>query len=143
MFLQYMLQNDVGYVVDGQVAFNNEKGVEAMAFVLDLFANGYARTAGEDRYLSGPFNNGLVGGYIGSSAGAAYVNPVDFEYDAAPIPVGVKGAAMQAGTNLAMFAQDGLQQAAVWEYIKFLTSTESTCVLGDQHRLPARAPVRL
>lgn len=126
MFLQYMLQNDVGYVVDGQVAFNNEKGVEAMAFLLDLFANGYARTAGEDRYLSGPFNNGLVGGYIGSSAGAAYVKPVDFEYSAAPIPVGVKGAAMQAGTNLAMFTQDGLKQAATWEYIKFLTSTEST-----------------
>ena len=126
MFLQYMLQNDAGYVVDGQVAFNNEKGVEAMAFVLDLFANGYARTAGEDRYLSGPFNNGLVGGYIGSSAGAAYVKPVDFVCDAAPIPVGVKGAAMQAGTNLAMFSQDASKQAAVWEYIKFLTSTEST-----------------
>ncbi|HRX08366.1 MAG TPA: ABC transporter substrate-binding protein [Candidatus Limiplasma sp.] len=126
MFLQYMLQNDVGYVVDGQVAFNNEKGVEAMAFLLDLFKNGYARTAGEDRYLSGPFNNGLVGGYIGSSAGAAYVKPVDFEYSAAPIPMGVKGAAMQAGTNLAMFTQDTAKQAAVWEYIKFLTSTEST-----------------
>ncbi len=126
MFLQYMLQNDAGYIEDGKVAFNNEKGVEAMAFLLDLFKNGYARTAGEDRYLSGPFNNGLVGGYIGSSAGAAYVKPVDFVYGAAPIPVGVKGAAMQAGTNLAMFTQDTAKQAAVWEYMKFLTSTEST-----------------
>ena len=25
-----------------------------------------------------------------------------------------------------MFAQDGMKQAAVWEYIKFLTSTDST-----------------
>ncbi|MBN1776653.1 MAG: ABC transporter substrate-binding protein [Clostridiales bacterium] len=126
MFLQYMLQNDAGFVADGQVVFNNEKGVEAMTFLLDLFANGYARTAGEDRYLSGPFNNGLVGGYIGSSAGAAYVKPDGFEYGAAAIPVGVKPAAMQAGTNLTMFAKDPAKQAAAWEYIKFLTSTEST-----------------
>jgi len=126
MFLQYMLQNGAGYVEDGQVVFNNEKGVEAMTFLLDLFSLGYARTAGEDRYLSGPFNNGLIAAYIGSSAGAAYVNPVDFEYGASIIPVGEYPAAMQAGTNLAMFTQDATKQAAVWEYIKFLTSTEST-----------------
>jgi multiple sugar transport system substrate-binding protein len=126
MFLQYMLQNDAGFIENGQVMFSNEKGVEAMAFLLDMFQKGYARTAGEDKYLSGPFNNGLVGAYIGSSAGAAYIKPVDFEYACAPIPVGVKGAAMQAGTNLAMFAKDAAKQAAAWEYIKFLTSTEST-----------------
>ena len=126
MFLQYMLQSGVGYVEDGQVAFNNENGVAAMAFLLDMFHKGYARTAGEDKYLSGPFNNGLIGAYIGSSAGAAYVTPNGFEYSAAAIPVGEKAAALQAGTNLAMFAQDTARQAAAWEYIKFLTSTEST-----------------
>ena len=127
MFLQYMLQNDAGYVVDGQVAFNNEKGVEAMAFVLDLFAKGYARTAGEDRYLSGPFNNGLVGGYIGSSAGAAYVKPVDFVYDARSHPRGREGRC-HAGRHEPCDVLPGCEppQAAVWEYIKFLTSTEST-----------------
>ena len=126
MFLQYMLQGGAGYVVDGQIAFNNESGINAMSFLLDLFAKGYARTAGEDKYLSGPFNNGFIGAYIGSSAGAAYVTPNGFEYGAATIPVGMDGAALQAGTNLAMFAKDEAQQAATWEYIKFLTSTEST-----------------
>ena len=126
MFLQYMIQSEAGFVEDGQVLFNNEKAVAAIDFLLDMFQKGYARTAGEDWYLSGPFNNGLVGAYIGSSAGAAYVSPDGFEYSASIIPVGDAPAAMQAGTNLAMFSQDEAQQLAVWEYIKFLTSTEST-----------------
>ena len=97
-----------------------------MRFILDMHKNGYARTAGEDKYLSGPFSNGDVFAYVGSSAGAAYITPNGFEYGAAPLPKGAKGAVPQAGTNLAMFSQDEKKQAATWEYVKFLTNTAST-----------------
>ncbi len=126
MLWQYVEQNGGEFIKDGKVLFDTPEGLGAVSFLLDMYAKGYARTAGEDRYLSGPFNNGDIGAYIGSSAGAAYVKPVGFEYGAAPLPMGVKGSAPLAGTNLAMFAKSDAQQKAAWEYIKFLTSTEST-----------------
>ena len=126
MFMQYVLQAGGQFIQDGKVLFNSDAGLSAMTYLLNAYSKGYARTAGEDKYLSGPFNNGDVFAYIGSSAGAAYVKPNGFTYGAAPLPKGVAGAAPQAGTNLAMFAKDQAKKAAVWEYIKFLTSTEST-----------------
>ncbi len=126
MFQQYVMQNGSEFISGGEVKFNSPEGIAAMSFILDMHKNGYARTAGEDKYLSGPFSNGDVFAYVGSSAGAAYITPNGFEYGAAPLPKNVAGAVPQAGTNLAMFSQDEKKQAATWEYIKFLTSTEST-----------------
>ncbi len=127
LFQQYVQQNGSGFVVDGKIEFNSPEGLEALTFILNLYKNGYARLAGEDVYLSGPFGNGDVLAYVGSSAGAAYIQPKDFEYGAAPLPKGpVKGSVPQAGTNLALFAQDAAKQTAAWEYIKFLTSADAT-----------------
>ena len=48
---------------------------------------GYFRLAGADMYHSGPFVNGQVGMYIGSSAGVSYVFPNDnFDVGVAAIP---------------------------------------------------------
>ena len=126
MFQQYVMQNGSAFIENGEVKFTSPEGIAAMKYILDLHKIGYARTAGEDKYMSSPFNNGDVFAYVGSSAGAAYITPNGFEYGAAPLPKGVKGAVPQAGTNLAMFTQDAAKQAATWEYIKFLTSAEST-----------------
>ncbi len=127
MFQQYVQQNGGSFIVDDKIEFNSPEGIEALGFFLDMYNKGYARIAGEDNYHSGPFSNGDVYAYVGSSAGAAYIQPNGFEYGAAPLPKGsVKGSVPQAGTNIAMFTQDTAEQAAAWEYIKFLTSAEAT-----------------
>lgn len=126
MFWQLVLQNGSGFIEDGQVEFNNPQGIEALNFFLDMYKKGYARIAGEDKYHSGPFGNGDVLAYVGSSAGVAYIQPNGFEFGAAPLPKGKQGAVPQAGTNLAMFAQDKNKQLAVWEYMKYLTSADVT-----------------
>lgn len=126
MFQQYMLQNGSEFISDGQVKFTGPDGVAAYKFISELYLNGYARLAGEDKYMSGPFGNQNVYMYVGSSAGASYIKANGFEVGAAPLPKGKKGAVPQAGTNIAMFTQDPANQAAAWEYIKFLTQADNT-----------------
>lgn len=126
MFQQFDQQDGGTFISDGKVQFTDATGVEAYKFISDLYAKGYARLAGEDKYMSTPFNSQNVFMYVGSSAGASYLKPNGFTYSAAPLPKGKNGSVPQAGTNLAMFAQDSAKQSAVWDYMKFLTSTEST-----------------
>lgn len=126
MFQQYMLQNGSEFISDGQVKFTGPDGVAAYKFISELYLNGYARLAGEDKYMSGPFGNQNVYMYVGSSAGASYIKANGFELGAAPLPKGKKGAVPQAGTNIAMFTQEPANQAAAWEYLKFLTQADNT-----------------
>jgi len=93
---------------------------------MGLYNNGYARLIGEDDYFSSVISTQRIGGYIGSSTGVSYITADDFELGVAPLPTNKKAAANQAGTNIVMFAQDENQQAATWEYMKYLTSTEAT-----------------
>ncbi len=126
MFQQYILQNGSDFISDGQVKFTGPDGVAAYKFISDLYLNGYARLAGEDKYMSGPFGNQNVYMYVGSSAGASFIKANGFEVGAAPLPKGKKGAVPQAGTNIAMFTQDTAKQAGAWEYMKFLTQADNT-----------------
>ncbi len=126
MFWQLVLQNGSGFIENGKVEFNNPQGVEALNFFLDMYNKGYARIAGEDKYHSGPFGNGDVMAYVGSSAGVAFIQPNGFELGVAPLPGKTVKAVPQAGTNLAMFSADTGKQLAVWEYMKYLTSAEAT-----------------
>lgn len=126
MFQQFVLQNGSEFIQDGQVKFNNPQGIEAFDYFLDMYKKGYARIAGEDQYHSGPFGNGDVLAYVGSSAGVAFIQANGFEFGVAPLPAGKKGAVPQAGTDLAMFTQDKNRQLAAWEYMKYLTSADAT-----------------
>ncbi|SHK82680.1 multiple sugar transport system substrate-binding protein [Anaerocolumna jejuensis DSM 15929] len=126
MFWQLVLQNGSEFIENGEVKFNNAQGIEALNFFLDMYKKGYARVAGEDKYMSGPFGNGDCMAYIGSSAGLSYIKTNGFELGVAPLPAGKAGAVPSAGTNLAMFAQDRNKQLAVWEYMKYLTSADAT-----------------
>lgn len=126
MFQQYVMQNGSDFIADGQVKFTGPEGVAAYQFVSGLYLKGYARLAGEDKYMSGPFGNKNVFMYVGSSAGASFIKPNGFTVGAAPLPKGKKGAVPQAGTNLALFSQDPAKQAAAWEYMKFLTQADNT-----------------
>lgn len=127
MLEAYIRQNGGEYIDADGVLFDDEKGLETITFIMDLYNNGYARLAGEDGYFSTPMSNQLIPAYVGSSAGVSYIDTsAGWELGVAPLPGNVEKAANQSGTNLVMFAQDEAQQLATWEYMKFLTSTEAT-----------------
>lgn len=88
---------------------------------------GYFRTAGEDRYCSGPFSNGNIIVYIGSSAGTAYILPEGFEAAVAYNPVGPNPAVIQQGGNFCGFATgDALTDLATSIFLEYMYDPEAS-----------------
>lgn len=114
------------YVTTDGVQFDNEQGLAAAEHLVGLYNNGYARLAGDGEFFSTLLSNGLIAAYIGSSAGVSYITADGWELGIAPVAAGAESAAYMAGTNLIMFAKETNEQRATWEYMKFLTSTETT-----------------
>ena len=126
MFQATLAQNGCGYFDENGALFDNEKGLEAVQFIMDLYNNGYARLVGEDKYFSNVISNQLIASYVGSSTGASYITADGWELGVAPLMSNVDSAANAAGTNIVMFTQDTNKQKAAWEYLKFLTSADAT-----------------
>lgn len=125
--LQAMLaQNGCGYFDESGALFDNEKGLETVTYIMNLYNNGYARLVGEDGYFSNVISNQLIASYVGSSTGASYITAADWELGVAPLTSKETKAANAAGTNIIMFTQDENKQKAAWEYLKFLTTAEAT-----------------
>lgn len=122
----FVKQTGADYVTADGVQYNNEQGLAATELLTDMYSKGYARLAGDGEFFSTLLSNSLVGAYIGSSAGVSYITPDGWELGIAPVAKGETGAAYSAGTNLIMFAKDANAQKAVWEYMKYLTSTDVT-----------------
>lgn len=122
----FVKQTGADYVTADGVQYNNEQGLAATQLLTDMYSEGYARLAGDGEFFSTLLSNSLVGAYIGSSAGVSYITPDGWELGIAPVAAGETGAAYTAGTNLIMFAKETNEQKAVWEYMKYLTSTEVT-----------------
>ena len=111
---------------DNKVDVTGEASVKAVNYYLDGIKNGYFRIAGTDAFLSGPFASETLGMYVGSNAGESFVkNAVNnkFEVGVAAFPA---KRSIQQGTDLFVFANATPEQrTAAYEYLKFLTSTES------------------
>lgn len=111
---------------------DSEESVEALEFLSMMFEEGYARTAGEDGYFSGPFGRGESAMYIGSSAGLAHVEPVAEEnaldWGTAPVPTfNDTELTLFAGNDLGLFSSASEEeQAGFVEYINFLLQPENT-----------------
>lgn len=111
--------------------FASKQGIEAMTFIHDMINEGIARTAGEDGYMSNPFSRGDVAMYIGSSAGIPHVAKAAegvIEWGVTTYPTwDGKGATTFAGNDIVMFNQASEEEKkAAWEFMKFLTSPESS-----------------
>jgi multiple sugar transport system substrate-binding protein len=119
-------QNGEGFIDENGAMFNTDGGLETFTYLSNLYNNGYARLKGEDSFFSNVLSNQNIASYVGSSAGVSYITVDGWELGVAPLPGNKVNAANMAGTNIVMFAQDTNKQLAAWEYIKFLTSTEST-----------------
>ncbi|MCD6442881.1 MAG: extracellular solute-binding protein, partial [Thermotogae bacterium] len=81
-------------------------------------------------YLSGPFGDGKVAMYIGSSAGMPYVARASkgkHEWTWAPIPKWKEYAPPFAGTDVVIFSTATEEQKkAAWKFLKFLISPDIT-----------------
>jgi multiple sugar transport system substrate-binding protein len=126
MFQAMLAQNGCGYIDENGALFDNEKGLETVEFIMNLYNNGYARLVGEDKYFSNVISNQLIASYVGSSTGASYITADGWELGVAPLASNTEMAANAAGTNIVMFSKDTNKQKAAWEYLKFLTSSDAT-----------------
>ena len=101
---------------------------EVVKYYADGIRDGYFRTAGSDKYLSGPFQNKKVAMYVGSTAGESFVakgaKEAGYEYGVAPRPDKFN---LQQGTDIYMFEGSTTeeQRTAAFLYLKFLSSAES------------------
>ncbi len=130
MLEAYILQAGSEYVSSEGALFDNDEGMAAIEFIMDLYNSGIATLVDENDYFSTMLVNGNVGGYIGSSAGVSFLTGVA-NLGVATIPYGENKEAYAAGTNVVMFESTESEQAACWEYMKFLTSTESTVTWAE------------
>lgn len=125
-----------------KVKFNSEEGLKALEFINGMIQDKTARMAGEDEYLSGPFTNGDVAMYIGSSAGIPFIqkDAKDMNWTTVPLPQDKVKAAPFQGTNITMFSQASKEeQAAAFDYMKYLISTDNTI---DWAKTTGYLPVR-
>ena len=104
--------------------------------------SGYFRLVGEDVYFSNPFGSQAVASYIGSSAGASYVELAvgdAFEIGCVPIPQeGPVKYISQWASSLVNLSRDEERARGVFEYFKYLSSTE---VLADWATVLGSVPV--
>ncbi|MEC6748407.1 ABC transporter substrate-binding protein [Marinilactibacillus sp. XAAS-LB27] len=115
-----------------EVEINSTESVEALTFLSEMLEEGYARTAGEDGYFSGPFGRGESALYIGSSAGLAHVAPVadenGIQWGTAEVPTfNDKNLTMFAGNDIGLYSSaSDEEQAGYVAYINFLLQPENT-----------------
>lgn len=117
--------------VDGNLYLFDEDNIDAtMEFYRwwqKGIKEGYFRTAGEDQYCSGPFSNGTIIAYIGSSAGTAYILPDGFECAVTYSPVGVNPAVIQQGGNFCGFSTgDPLVDLATSIFLEYMYDAEAS-----------------
>ncbi len=133
-----------GRVIDPvtkHIYINTRPAIEALQLMHDLVYKNYK--TGKDYsepnhgvafmqggYLSGPFGDGKVAMYIGSIAGAPYVDKAckgKHDWALAMLPKWKDRDAAFMGTNLGVFTgATEAQQKAAWEFIKFLIRPDIT-----------------
>ena len=121
-----MKNKGVGFTKE--LDFTSDASKEVVKYYADGIRDGYFRTAGSDKYLSGPFQNKKVAMYVGSTAGESFVakgaKEAGYEYGVAPRPDKFN---LQQGTDIYMFEGSTTeeQRTAAFLYLKFLSSAES------------------
>jgi multiple sugar transport system substrate-binding protein len=122
----------------GTVSLNDEAAVEALTVIQESLEKGYARTAGEDGYMSTPFANGATALYIGSSAGMGFVEEGAAEsginWSTAEIPtMNDTQLTLFAGNDLGLFADASEEeQAGYLDFTTFLLEPENTAFWAQE-----------
>ncbi|WP_296112546.1 extracellular solute-binding protein [uncultured Anaerococcus sp.] len=137
-YVAYLKNKGIEFGPDLDVT--SPESIEAVNYYLDGIKEGYFRIAGTDQYLSGPFANEQLAGYIGSNAGEVYVKEGvegKFKYAAQAYPA---AEAVQQGTNIYMFdgASDEEKDAA-FRFLKYVSGKDAQIKFGlETGYMPAR-----
>ncbi len=144
LFITWVQQAGSGYTNSaGEILFDTPEAREALQYFVDGVEGGYFRSAGEDRYMSGPFNDENAVMFIGSTSGSAYVGSDTFTWKSAQVPFGKVKKVIQQGSNMFMFKSTPEEQVATFEFMKFLMSTEITAYWAmNTGYLPVRTSAR-
>ena len=137
-YVAYLKNKGIEFGPDLDVT--SPESIEAVNYYLDGIKEGYFRIAGTDTYLSGPFANEQLAGYIGSNAGEVYIKEGvegKFKYAAQAYPA---DEAVQQGTNIYMFdgASDEEKDAA-FRFLKYVSGKDAQIKFGlETGYMPAR-----
>lgn len=138
MFITWTQQNNGEYTrildlngnpidsLDDRIRFNNAEAVEAVEFFTKGVREGYFRVAGDDRYLSGPFVNGDLMMYIGSTSGSVFNRSDLFDFDSAQVPFGKTELVIQQGANFFMLDNGVEKNLAAFIFLNWAMETEQT-----------------
>lgn len=128
---------------DGDVLFDTPEAREALQYFVDGVDGGYFRAAGEDKYMSGPFNDQNAVMFIGSTSGSAYIGSDEFVWNSAQVPFGKEKKVIQQGSNMFMLKSTEEEQISTFEFMKFIMSPETTVYWAmNTGYLPVRASAR-
>lgn len=155
--VQSLIQNAGGRVVDdsGQPAMDSPEAVGALKVIADLKRDGFfsVATSAEN---SAAFRGGTMALFIASIASLRGLRAaVKFDMGTSTFPT-YKGRPRKMSTGgsfIAVYARDGQQQAAAWQFLKFVASRRGQEIWGkrgyvnastyDVPQLPGQEPAYL
>ncbi len=110
-------------VENKQVLFDTPEVREKVRWLVDLAKEGVVAVKSSGDYFSVDFNSGIVGSYIGSSAGYPYITPDGFEFAMAPMPAQTWYPSWNRGP-IVFYYQDDVRAEAAYEFVKYFISAE-------------------
>ena len=110
-------------VENKQVLFDTPEVREKVRWLVDLAKEGVVAVKSSGDYFSVDFNSGIVGSYIGSSAGYPYITPDGFEFAMAPMPAQTWYHSWNRGP-IVFYYQDDARAEAAYEFVKYFISAE-------------------
>lgn len=106
-----------------QVLFDTPEVRAKVQWLVDLAKEGVFAVKSSGDYFSVDFNSGIIGSYIGSSAGFPYIKPNGFEFAMAPMPSATWYPSWNRGPIVFYYKDDARAQAA-YEFVKYFISPE-------------------
>ena len=110
-------------VANKQVLFDTPEVRAKVQWLVDLAKEGVFAVKSTGDYFSVDFNSGIIGSYIGSSAGFPYITPNGFEFGMAPMPAATWYPSWNRGPIVFYYKDDARAQAA-YEFVKYFIAPE-------------------
>ncbi len=137
VFEAKVLQNDGALFNEDytEVLFNNEAGVEALQFMVDLVEAGAAKCQGWEEGRTEFFNGNVA--FLEDSNGSlsGILNNCDFKVGVIHLPWGKKSVTTIGGGTMGIFNNDKKEYS--WDFLKFMTSPESVSrIAADTGYMP-------
>lgn len=132
---------------EDKINFDTPETKEAVEFFNGMIQEKIARLAGEDGSSNVPLQQGRAAMCVASTSAIPYIEKGAIEglnWFAAPLPAYKTNDQLFYGTNVTVFNTSSAEEKlAAWEYVKYLTSPESTAYFSQNTGyLPVRKSVR-